>query len=429
MRILMLSWEYPPKMVGGLGRHVHALSRALAAAGHSVTVVSRHGDHADGTPAETDEIIEGVRVVRVHEDPPLVPFSELMAWTLAMNHGLTRAALRIVNEEPFDVIHCHDWLVAHAGKTLKDVTGLPLIATVHATEAGRHQGWLPGPMNQAIHSVEWWLTFEARRVITCSSHMRWEVTRLFDLPDKVDVIPNGIDVAHWEPSPRSVRAARSRYAGEGPLLLFAGRLEYEKGVQTVLRALPRLRRRHPGLHLVVAGVGTQEDSLRALTKSLRVSGAVTFTGYLEPVELAALAAASDVAVVPSIYEPFGLVALEAAAVGTPVAVADTGGLREFVEHGTTGLRFTADDVPGLADAVTRLLRDEVLSRRLVHQAREVLARDYTWPAVAIQTVHTYATAITEERTLQATQAGRAGGRGALRVVVRDGNLLTDTAPA
>ena len=421
MRILMLSWEYPPKMVGGLGRHVHALSVALAEAGHSVTVVTRHGDHADGSPALVDEVVEGVRIVRVHEDPPLVPFAELMAWTLAMNHGLTRAALRVVDEENFDVIHCHDWLVAHAGKTVKDVTGLPLVSTIHATEAGRHQGWLPGPMNKAIHSVEWWLTFEARRVITCSEHMRWEVTRLFDLPDKVDVVPNGIDVDRWAPSERAVKLARSTYAGEGPLLLFAGRLEYEKGVQTVLRALPRLRRRHPGLKLVVAGVGTQEDVLRELVVELKISKAVTFTGYLEPEALAALAAAADVAVVPSIYEPFGLVALEAAAVGTPVVVADTGGLREFVEHLETGLRFAADDVAGLAAAVTAVLRDEVLAHRIIHQAREVLSRDYTWAAVASQTTKTYAMAISEERRLRASQAGR----GALRVVVRDGNLLAD----
>lgn len=427
MKILMLSWEYPPKMVGGLGRHVHALSVALAAQGHSVTVVTRHGDHADGTPALVDEVVDGVRIVRVHEDPPLVPFSELMAWTLAMNHGLTRAALRLVEEEAYDVIHCHDWLVAHTGKTVKDVTGLPLVATIHATEAGRHQGWLPGPMNKAIHSVEWWLTFEARRVIACSEHMRWEVTRLFELPDKVDVIPNGIDVSLWQPSKKAVKAARTKFAGTGPLMLFAGRLEYEKGVQTALRALPRLRRRHPGLKLVVAGVGTQADMLRELVTELKIGKAVTFTGHLELEELAALIGAADVAVVPSIYEPFGLVALEAAAVGTPVVVAETGGLREFVEHGSTGLRFVAEDVPGLADAVTAVLRDEVLAHRIVHQAREVLGRDYTWAAVAEQTVHTYATAITEERALHAAQTASQSGRAVLRMVVRDGNLLADEA--
>ena len=281
----------------------------------------------------------------MHEDPPLLPFSELMSWTLAMNHGLTRAALRLVQEETFDVIHCHDWLVAHTGKTVKDMTDLPLVATIHATQAGRHQGWLPGDMNRAIHSIEWWLTFEARRVIACSEHMRWEVTRLFDLPDKVDVIPNGIDVGRWAPLPRAVKQARARYADKGPLLLFAGRLEYEKGVQTALRALPRLRRRHPGLRLVIAGVGTQEVWLRDMVAEGQLSRAVTFTGYLGEEELAALAAAADVALVPSIYQPFGLVALESAAVGTPVVVADTGGLREFVEHGATGLRFTATTRP------------------------------------------------------------------------------------
>lgn len=428
MRILMLSWEFPPKMVGGLGRHVHALSTALAAQGHDVTVVSRAGEHADGRPAAADELVSGVRVLRVPEDPPLVPFEDLLAWTMALNHGITRTALASVDlahAMPYDVVHAHDWLVAHAAKTLKDVLGVPLVATVHATEAGRHQGWLPERVNQAIHSVEWWLTYEARRVLTCSSHMRWEVTRLFQLPpEKVDVVPNGIDLDHWAPSGAAVAECRTRYTPDGgPLLVFAGRLEYEKGVQTVLRALPRLRRRHPGLRLVIAGVGTHEDPLRELATQLRVSKAVSFTGYLEADELAELAAAADVAVVPSIYEPFGLVALEAAAAGTPLVVSDTGGLREFVEHGITGLRFTADDVSGLANAVSSLLRDEVLARRIARQARSVLAENYSWTTIADRTAEVYLRAGREERSLR----GRQVARGELRVVVRDGNLLEEEA--
>jgi glycogen(starch) synthase len=417
MRVLVLSWEYPPVLVGGLGRHVHALTTTLAAAGHEVTVVSRH---AEG--AAFDEVLDGVRVVRVPEDPPLFGFTEktLLAWTMAFNHALTRAALRVAEEVRPEVVHAHDWLVAHAAATLKHHLDVPLVATVHATEAGRHQGWLPGEMNKSIHSVEWWLTYEARRVITCSQYMRWEVTRLFDLPpDKTDSIPNGVEL--YSAPAAAVSSARSSYGG-GPLVVFAGRLVYEKGVHDLLAAVPRLRRRHPGLRVVIAGDGPHLDELRAQARRLRLGRSVTWTGFLDGDRLAALAAAADCAVVPSIYEPFGMVALEAAAAGTPLVVADTGGLREIVEHGITGLKFRPGDPAALADAVSAVLRDEVLARRLTRDARAVVEREYAWPSIADRTVKVYRRAVREERALQAGFAARA--QAPLRMIVRDGNLLT-----
>jgi glycogen(starch) synthase len=396
---------------------VHALAEALAGIGHEVTVLTRH---AGGAPY--DEVVGGVRVVRVPEDPPLLPFEqELLAWTMALNHALTRAGLAVADQDPPHVLHAHDWLVAHAATTLKHHLGVPLVATVHATEAGRHQGWLPGPTNKAIHSVEWWLTYQARRVVSCSGYMRWEITRLFDLPpEKVDVIPNGVAADRWRSDTARVAAVRRQYAGTGPLVVFSGRLVYEKGVHDLLRAMPRLRRRHPGVRLVVAGSGPRDRALREQARRLRLGRSVCFAGFVADDELAALAAAADCVVVPSIYEPFGLVALESAAAGTPLVVADVGGLREFVDHGITGLRFTPGDVAGLADAVTALLTDQVLGRRCARQARQAVAEGYAWPRVAALTAASYQRADREERVLQADLAGRT----LPRLVVRDGNLLT-----
>jgi glycogen synthase len=414
MRVLMLSWEYPPALVGGLGRHVHALAESLVRDGHEVTVLTRR---AEGDPG--DEIAGGVRVLRVPEDPPLFPFeTELLAWAMAFNHALARAGLAVVRDWEPDVVHAHDWLVAHAATTLKHHLGVPLVATVHATEAGRHQGWLPGPMNKSIHSVEWWLTYEARRVVTCSQYMRWEVTRLFELPpDKVDVVSNGVRLERWQPAPARVAAARAAYAGDGPMLLFSGRLVYEKGLHDVLAALPRLRRRHPGIRLVVAGKGPLEPVLREQARRLRLGRSVRWAGFVQDDELAALSGAADAVVVPSIYEPFGLVGLETAAAGTPLVAADVGGLRELVEHGRTGLRFAAEDVAGLADAVTAVLSDQVLARRLARAARVAVA-ERGWDRVAEKTALVYERAGREERALQAA------GRSLPRLVVRDGNLLT-----
>lgn len=397
MRVLQLSWEYPPVIYGGLGRHVHALAEALAAAGHEVTVVTqREKSPQDAAYRET---VAGVRVLRVSPDPPLLPQTDLLAWVMGFDHAVTRAALRAAMNESYDVIHAHDWLVSHAAKTIKDIAGLPLIATIHATEAGRHQGWLPGHLNKAIHTVEWWLTSESAMVITCSEHMRWETSKLFDLPpDKLAVIPNGIDLKAWQRGEAAVAATREQFAlrPEAPLILFSGRLEYEKGVQTAVRALLRLRRRHPGLRLVIAGRGSYEQELAAEIRRLRLESGAIFAGWLEQGELAALAAAADCVVVPSIYEPFGMVALEAAASATPIVAADTGGLREIVDHEETGLLVPPDDPESLTDAVSAVLRDEGLARRLVGNAHEMVARDYTWDSVAARTIDVYERARTRE---------------------------------
>ncbi|MGA8113314.1 MAG: glycosyltransferase family 4 protein [Actinocatenispora sp.] len=417
MRVLMLSWEYPPVVVGGLGRHVHALSRALAAAGHQVTVVTRHGDDAP-----LDEIRDGVRIVRAPADPPHFPFSTdtLLAFTMSLNHALTRAALRVAADNDFDVVHGHDWLVTHAAVTLKHHLKVPLVATVHATEAGRHSGWLPGQLNRCVHSVEWWLSYEARRVLVCSSYMRWEVSRLFELPaGKVRVIPNGVDEAAFRATPTAVRAARDRFGGDGPLVVYAGRLVYEKGVQDLIAAVPRLRRRFPGLRVVVAGDGKYADELTAEVARLRVGRTVRFAGFLGA-ELPALLAAADCAVVPSRYEPFGMVAIEAAAAGTPLAVSATGGLAEFVEPRVTGVSFPPRDPASLADAVSAVLRDEVLARRLARQARRVVSERYSWPVIAERTVEEYRQAQRDEQALRA--AGTADGP-VPTLVVPEGNLL------
>ncbi|MGC9667337.1 glycosyltransferase family 4 protein [Planosporangium sp. 12N6] len=406
----MLSWEFPPVVVGGLGRHVHELSTALVAAGHEVTVVTRH---AAGAPLE--EYVDGVRVVRAPEDPPLFPLSTstLLAWTMAFNHALTRAALRAAESGGYDLIHAHDWLVTHTAVTCKEHLGLPLVATVHATEAGRHQGWLPGEMNKCIHSVEYWLGQEASRVLVCSGYMRWEVGRLLDLPaGKIEVIPNGVNGARWRATPRAVAAARARYVGEGPVVGFAGRLVYEKGVQDLIAAMPRLRAAYPGLRVVISGDGPYRQALQEEVRGRRLHRAVSFTGRLDQDELPAVLAAMDTVVVPSIYEPFGMVALEAACAGAPLAVASTGGLTEIVEPGVTGVTFPPKDPDGLAGAVGSLLADPSFAGRVAQDARIMVAERYGWATVARRTVEAYGSALRRAPAFEPTEASVFAGAGA-----------------
>ncbi len=386
----MLTWEYPPLLVGGLGRHVEALAGELATAGHQVCVVTR-GDKQQAT-AET---VAGVRVVRSAIDPLVIDFTteSLLAWAQAAEHSLLRAALPVVAQWRPDIVHAHDWLVGQSAVTLAQVTGSPIVATMHATEAGRHQGWLPAPLNLAIHSAERWLAQSAAEVITCSTSMRDEVSRLFELDaGQVVVVPNGIDPDAWHASPAERTAARARLAPHTPLIAFAGRLVHEKGLQTLIDSLPSLRAMRPGLRLVVAGTGGHEPQLRARARRLRVARAIEWAGFVDEDAVAVLLGAADVAVVPSLYEPFGIVALEAAAARTPLIVADTGGLRDLATAGVAAGSFTPGDAPALAAAITAVLDDSAAARRAVLRADRVIRRDYSWPAVAATTAAVYARA-------------------------------------
>nr|MDT0659704.1 glycosyltransferase family 4 protein [Micromonospora sp. DSM 115978] len=427
-RILMLSWEYPPVLVGGLGRHVHALATSLATAGHHVTVITRH---ADGAPLE--EHTDGVHIIRAPEDPIGFPLATptLLAWTMAFNHTLTRTALHATTTHQYDIIHAHDWLVAHTAITLKHHLNLPLTTTIHATEAGRHQGWLPDDLNKTIHSVEHWLAHESTRLIVCSSYMRHQVTHLFDIPpDKIDVVPNGVDDRAWHARPRAVASARKRFAGDGPLIGYAGRLVYEKGVQHLMHAVPQLRDRHPGLRVVIAGDGPYRMELQEEARRLKLDNTVRFAGFMTASQLPAVLGATDATVVPSLYEPFGMVALEAAAAGAPLAVAATGGLAEIVEPGVTGVTFPHSDPDALAGAVSSLLTDEVFARRVARRARTMVSERYGWTTIAGATAAGYAAAIRDVAAGTSRWGTHPDGAGAGRltiggrkIVVPEGNLL------
>lgn len=403
MRVLIVSWEYPPVVVGGLGRHVHALARHLAAAGHDVRVLSRQPAGTDTTTHptidETDEsAADGtVRVLRVAEDPPHLEFDQdMVAWALAMSHAMIRAApawlgLDGAGWRP-DVVHAHDWLVAHAAITVADLLGVPLVATLHATEAGRHAGWLSSRVSRQVHSVEWWLAQRADALITCSRAMRTEVAGLFDRDESdITVLRNGIEPRRWQVSPSEVETVRARFAPRGePLLLYFGRLEYEKGIHDLIAALPRIRRAFPGTRLLVAGRGTQENVLVEQARAHRVWRAVRMLGHLPDRELAAILAAVRAVVLPSRYEPFGMVALETAAAGAPLVASTAGGLGEVVCDGVTGVSFAPGDVPGIASAVRAVLADPASAHVRARAAADRLTIEFDWDRIAADTYAVYA---------------------------------------
>ena len=392
MKILMVSWEYPPVVIGGLGRHVHHLATELVADGHEVVVLSRRPTDTDpSTHPTVDEVSEGVRVVAAAQDPHEFTFGDdMMAWTMAMGHAMTRAGLSIRDWRP-DVVHAHDWLVAHPAIALAEFFDVPLVSTIHATEAGRHSGWVSGPISRQVHALESWLARESDALITCSASMADEIRALFGpgLAD-ISVIPNGIDSSRWPFAPRRKRAGP-------PELLFFGRLEYEKGVHDAIAALPRIRRSHPGTILTIAGDGTQQDWLVEVARKHKVLKAVRFAGRADHDQLLALLHRVDVAVLPSHYEPFGIVALEAIAAGTPLVTTNVGGLGEAVIDGKTGLSSPPRNVPALAAAVGAALEDPAGAQRRAIAARQRLTSDFDWHTVAGRTAQVYLAAKRGER--------------------------------
>src|SRR4051812_24152612 len=290
----------------------------------------------------------------------------------------------------FDLVHSHDWLVADAARRLARRRRLPWLVTVHATEYGRHQGWVDKHPQSHIHGVERRMARAADRVIVCSSYMRSQVCEVFGVPRaRVTVIPNGIDPTDLQPVSDLPRL-RARYAApDEKLVLLVGRLVHEKGFHLALDALPGLIRRVGKVRFLVAGSGMAGAHLGAQADRLGLTAHGTVAGWTGDGVLPSLYRLADLCVVPSIYEPFGLVALEAMASGCPCIVADTGGLREVVPPGRrVGLRFRARSVRSLERMAEQLLTDDALRERLVAEASEHVLR-FDWVDVACRTAAVY----------------------------------------
>jgi len=385
-RLLILSWEYPPLIEGGLARHVRKLAEALVDLDLDVHVLTRGGEES---PAE--EQAGGGTIHRIREPKRPTDLGEFVAWVERMNSDMLAAGVELGDRFSFDLVHGHDWLVANACDHLAKRFGAPLITTIHATEHGRHQGWVDKHPQSYIHGVERWITNRSDRVIACSYYMREQIADIFGVEGKrVSVIPNGIDPRDLQPQdPAELRRLRLEFADpDQKLVLLVGRLVYEKGFQLALEAMPGVIERVPGTRFLVAGSGTHEAELRRQAEGLGLMEHGTFLGWIGDDVLHSLYPIADICVVPSIYEPFGLVALEAMASGCPCLVADTGGLREVVPHEEAGLRFRARDPEALAEMAVRVLGDEQLGERLVSEGLEHIRR-FDWADIAEQTVGVY----------------------------------------
>jgi glycogen synthase len=387
MRVLLISWEYPPVIEGGLGRHVRKLSEQLGGEGVEVHVLTRGGGKLP-----TEEERHGVIVHRVREPQFPREVSAFLRWVKAMNADMRSLGSELCERLEIDLVHSHDWLVARAAEQIARRIDRPWLVTVHATEYGRHQGWVQNHPQSHIHAVERVMVRRADRVITCSQFMQGHVASVFGVrPARIAVIPNGIDPRDLEPVVDDLAALRRSFARpEDRLVLLVGRLVYEKGFHLALDALAPVVRRLGNVRFVVAGTGTAEAELKRQARRLGLTKYGSFLGWVGDDRLHSLYRVADLCIVPSIYEPFGLVALEAMASGCLCIVADTGGLREVVPgDGTVGLRFPSSDAVALRATLERVLADDPARAQLVAEARDHVLR-FDWAEVARRTQTVYA---------------------------------------
>ena len=385
-RVLIVSWEYPPLIEGGLARHVRKLSEALVARGVEVHVLTRGGEEST-----VEQEIGGVQIHRIVEPERPTDLAEFVTWVERMNSDMLAAGVELGDRIDFDLVHGHDWLVAGACDHLARRYKTPLVTTIHATEYGRHQGWVDKHPQSHIHGVEKWIANRSDRVIACSHFMRDQIIDIFSVEQgRVTVIPNGIDPEDLpKGDPAELAKLRSEFAEpKENLVLLIGRLVYEKGFQLALEAMPKVIEAVPNTRFLVAGSGTHEAELHKQAEELGLMEHGTFLGWIGDDVLHSLYRIADLTVVPSIYEPFGLVALEAMASECPCIAADTGGLREVVPIEGAGLRFRASDPEHLAEAAIQVLSDDELSRKMINEGLAHI-RLFDWEDVAGRTLALY----------------------------------------
>lgn len=391
MKIFVLTWEFPPRIVGGIARHVAELYPELVKLGHSVHLVT-----VEFGMAPMYEMVEGIHVHRV----PVAPGNDFFHWVSNINESMGYQGAKLMLEEgPFDIIHAHDWLVGDAAIALKHNFKVPLIATIHATEHGRYNG-IRTEEQHYINGKEQLLVYNAWRVIVCTDYMRREVERALVSPwDKIDVIYNGIrsdkkkhrtDFDFWN--------FRRQFAEDDEkIVYYVGRMTYEKGITGLLNAAPKVLREMGGRAKFVFIGGGNIDHLKQQAWNLGIWDKCYFTGFMYDEYLDKFQTVADCAVFPSLYEPFGIVVLESFAARVPVVVSDTGGLPEVVQHTKTGIVTRTNDPDSLAWGILEVLKNPGYQQWLIDNAYEDLDRRFNWTKLAKQTEGVYQR-VAQERT-------------------------------
>jgi glycogen synthase len=389
LKILMLSWEYPPNVVGGLSRHVEGLSVQLAELGHEVHVIT-----AGNGSLQAFETMKGVQVHRV--SPVNNQDDDFLKWIGGLNLAMAFKAEQLAGDFKFDIIHAHDWLVGSAAITLKEILSVPLLSTIHATEHGRNNG-IYTEMQQFIHDKELQLTACSDQIIVCSEYMREELLTVFHIPtEKLAVIPNGIDqVVDVDVDP----AALFPSLRNKEYVFSVGRIVKEKGFETIIDAAAIAKETGKNIYFVIAGKGPMLEEYRKILVERQVEDHLVFIGYVTDKQRNALLLNSKIAVFPSLYEPFGIVALEAMILAKPTIVSKTGGLQGIVKHLQTGLLMVPGDARSLLENIDFLLQDSQKAIDIGTKGMQIVKSLYGWKRVASQTVQVIEDTLLNKRAI------------------------------
>ncbi|WP_235822802.1 glycosyltransferase family 4 protein [Cytobacillus massiliigabonensis] len=380
LTILLLAWEYPPHLIGGLAKHVHGLSLGLQKLGYKVFVITANPGHLTN-----EEILEGVHIYRVR--PRCDTNNDFLEWVAGLNEAIAEKALQLARLHSFSVIHAHDWLVAESAAFIKTCLKLPLISTIHATEHGRNNG-IYTELQSFIHDEERQLVMISDHLIVCSEYMNEELVQIFEVSaKKIAIIPNGVEEGLSFESKKDELLPLPLQVNKR-LIFSIGRIVKEKGFDTLIEAAFLMKDRYPDVYFIVAGAGPMLEDYRMRVMQLHLSN-VFFVGFISEETKNALFKVCTLAVFPSRYEPFGIVALEAMQHGKPIIASKTGGLKSIVQHGLTGLLMEPGDALSFIKLASSLLENELGAKRMGLNGKTMVEKNFSWQGIAEDTVRVY----------------------------------------
>jgi len=415
----VLVWEYPPKIVGGLGTYAAEITRKFVLLDHDVTVFTMNDDTGS---LPTRELWRGIELHRplhidVSDSLPDVIAEDVRKWDWGGIHLFSKilvynylTASKMVNELVrsegylFDLVIAHDWLSAMGGIAIKRELGLPFVFHVHSTEKGRTMG----NGSEVVSNVELRAAQTADLVVTVSNAMKEELIGLGFSAEKIQVVYNGVDPQKYskeEVSDQKVREVRQRYGlkDNDVMVLFLGRLVWVKGVDKLIAAMPHVLQKIPNAKLVIVGLGDMREYVERMVQSLKLQDTVKFRfEFIPEEERIAHYAACDVAVFPSVYEPFGIVALEAMSMQKPVVVGASGvsGMREVVVSSgqeQNGFHVNPNDPTDIAWGIVNAVQDPQRNLQLGQNGRKKVLQEFSWDQIAKKTIQVYTELIESQK--------------------------------
>jgi glycosyltransferase involved in cell wall biosynthesis len=408
LRIGFFVWEYPPRLVGGLGTYAENIAHEFVDIGNDVSVFTLN----DGT-MKTREIVKGVEVHRplIADASNIWPFfviDDLKKWGTNIKLfndifiynilSATKFINGLIRKERynFDVVCVHDHLSSIAGLVIKNETKIPVVFHVHSTEWGRSGG----QGSEVVSHFEQAMAQNADRIITVSYAMQEDLIKHGWAPSKSSVVWNGVDPDRYNPqicSKEAVQAIREKYniPLDWNMILFVGRLTWVKSVRNLLQAMPSVLREYPNTKLVILGRGEEQTDIVETSDRLGIRDKIVYRfDFVPETERILHYAASDICVFPSVYEPFGIVSLEAMAMEKPVVVGARGvvGFREqVISSGTdqNGVHVNGEDPADIAWGLKEVLRNPEKARNWGENGRKRVLEYFTWRKVADETIKIY----------------------------------------